>query len=107
VERSEASMIEGARRWSSRRRRRPGVLDDGAIGGVDGRGRSTAEQPCDRTTSKMRGLSPKIISRILDEVRMRKHTHNHTIPNTKFKLKLLQIKYQVLGFTKDKVQNML
>jgi hypothetical protein len=30
---------------------------------------------CDRTTSEMRGLSPKIISGILDEARMRKHTH--------------------------------
>jgi hypothetical protein len=103
VERSEASMTEGARRWSSRRRRRPGVLDDGAIGGVNGRGCSTAEQPCDRTTSKMRGSSPKIISGILNEARIRKHTHKHTILNTKFNLKLLQINSHVLGFTKDKV----
>jgi hypothetical protein len=38
---------------------------------------------------------------ILDEARMRKHTHKHTVPNIKFKLKLLQIKCHVLGFTKD------
>jgi hypothetical protein len=55
----------------------------------------------------MRGLSPKIISGILDEVRMRKHTHKHTIPNMKFNLKLLQIKCHVLGCTKDKAQNVL
>jgi hypothetical protein len=38
---------------------------------------------------------------------MRKHTHKHTVPNTKFKLKLLEIKCHVLGFTKDKAQDML
>jgi hypothetical protein len=35
------------------------------------------------------------------------NTYKHTIPNIKFNLKLLQIKSHVLGFTKDKVQNML
>jgi hypothetical protein len=35
------------------------------------------------------------------------HTNKHTIPNMKFKLKLLQIKCHGLGFTKDKVQNVL
>jgi hypothetical protein len=35
------------------------------------------------------------------------HTHKHTIPNVKFKLKLLQIKYHVLEFTQDKAQNVL
>jgi hypothetical protein len=48
---------------------------------------------CDRTTSKMRGLSPKIISG--DSRRSKNaqtHTNKHTIPNMKFKLKLLQIK---------------
>jgi hypothetical protein len=63
---------------------------------------------CDRTTSEMRGLSPKIISgdsRRSDNAQT--HTHKHTIPNMKFKLKLLQIKYHVLGFTKDKAQNVL
>jgi hypothetical protein len=56
---------------------------------------------CDRTTSKMRGLSPKIIlgdSRRSENVQT--HTNKHTIPNMKFKLKLLQIKCHVLGFTK-------
>jgi hypothetical protein len=38
---------------------------------------------------------------------MRKHTHKHTVQNMKFKLKLLQIKCHVLGFTKDKAQNVL
>jgi hypothetical protein len=35
------------------------------------------------------------------------HTHKHTVPDMKFKLKLLQIKYHVLGCTKDKAQNVL
>jgi hypothetical protein len=63
---------------------------------------------CDRTTSEMRGLSPKIISE--DSRRSENaqtHTHKHTVPNMKFKLKLLQIKYHVLGFTKDIAQNVL
>jgi hypothetical protein len=38
---------------------------------------------------------------------MRKYKHKHTVPNMKFKLRLLQIKCNVLGFTKDKAQNML
>jgi hypothetical protein len=62
----------------------------------------------DRTTSEMRGLSPKIISE--DSRRSENaqtHTYNHAIPNMKFKLKLLQIMCHVLGFTKDKVQNLL
>jgi hypothetical protein len=62
---------------------------------------------CDRTISEMRILSPKIILGILDEARMRKHTHKHTIPNMKFNLKLLQIKCHVLVFTIDKAQNVL
>jgi hypothetical protein len=56
---------------------------------------------CDRTTSKMRGLSPKIISG--DSRRSENaqtHTNKHTKLNMKFKLKLLQIKCHVLGFTK-------
>jgi hypothetical protein len=51
----------------------------------------------------MRGLSPKIISgdsRRSEDAQT--HTNKHTIPNMKFKLKLLQIKCHVLGFTKDK-----
>jgi hypothetical protein len=63
---------------------------------------------CDRTTSEMRGLSPKIIS--VDSRRSENsqtHTHKHTIPNMKFNLKLLQIKCHVLGFTKDKAQKVL
>jgi hypothetical protein len=56
----------------------------------------------------MKGLSPKIIS---DDSRRREnaqtHTHEYTVPNIKFKLKLLQIKCHVLGFTKDKAQNVL
>jgi hypothetical protein len=56
----------------------------------------------------MRGLSPKIIlgdSRRSENAQT--HTNKHTIPNMKFKLKLLQIKCHVLGFTKDKAQNVL
>jgi hypothetical protein len=56
---------------------------------------------CDRTTSKMKGLSHKIISG--DSRRSENaqtHTNKHTIPNMKFKLNLLQIKCHVLGFTK-------
>jgi hypothetical protein len=63
---------------------------------------------CDRTTSKMRGLSPKIISG--DSQRSENaqtHTYKHTIPYKKFKWKLLQIKCHVLEFTKDEAQNML
>jgi hypothetical protein len=63
---------------------------------------------CDRTTSEMRGLSPKIISG--DSRRSENaqtHTHKHTVPNMKFKLRLLQIKCHVLGFTKDRAQNVL
>jgi hypothetical protein len=63
---------------------------------------------CDRTTSEIRALSPKIISG--DSRRSENaqtHTHKHTVPNMKFKLKLIQIKCHVLEFTKDKVQNVL
>jgi hypothetical protein len=63
---------------------------------------------CDRTTSEMRGLSPKIIlgdSRRSENAQT--HTNRHTIPNMKFKLKLLQIKCHVLGFIKDKAKNVL
>jgi hypothetical protein len=63
---------------------------------------------CDRTTSEMSGLPPKIIlgdSRRSENAQP--HTNKHTIQNMKFKLKLLQIKCHVLGFTKDKVQNVL
>jgi hypothetical protein len=64
---------------------------------------SDEEEVCDRTTSKIRGLSPKIISG--DSRRSENaqtHTNKHTIPNMKFKLKLLQIKCRALGFTKVK-----
>jgi hypothetical protein len=53
---------------------------------------------CDRTTSEMRGLSPKIISE--DSRRnenAQTHTNKHIRPNMKFKLNLLQIKGHVLG----------
>jgi hypothetical protein len=63
---------------------------------------------CDRTTSKMKGLSPKIISG--DSRRSENaqtHANKHTIPNMKFKLKLLQIKCHVLGFTEGEAQNAL
>jgi hypothetical protein len=56
----------------------------------------------------MRGLSPKIIlgdSRRSENAQT--HTNKLTIPNMKFKLKLLQIKCHVLGFTKDRTQNVL
>jgi hypothetical protein len=56
----------------------------------------------------MRGLSLKIISG--DSRRSENaqtHTHKHTVPNMKLKLKLLHIKCHVLGFTKDKAQNVL
>jgi hypothetical protein len=49
-----------------------------------------ALQGCDRTTSEMRGLSPKIIlgdSRRSENAQT--HTHKCTVPNMKFKLKLL------------------
>jgi hypothetical protein len=63
---------------------------------------------CDRTTSEMSALSPKIISG--DSRRSENaqtHAHKHTVPNMKFKLKLLQIKCHVLGFTRDITQNVL
>jgi hypothetical protein len=69
---------------------------------------SCSDINCDRTTSEMRGLSPKIISgdsRRIENAQA--HTHKHTLPNMKFKLKLLQIKCHVLGFTKDIAQNVL
>jgi hypothetical protein len=63
---------------------------------------------CDRTTSEIRGLSPKIISGdFRRSENAQTHTYKHTIPYMKFKLKLLQIKCYVLEFTQDKVQNML
>jgi hypothetical protein len=66
------------------------------------------ESFCDRTTSEMRGLSPKII---LGDFRQSEnaqtHTHKHTIRNMKFNLKLLQIKCHVLEFTTDKAQKVL
>jgi hypothetical protein len=58
------------------------------------------EDLCDRATSEMRGLSPKIISGILEEARMHKHTYISIQYHIKFKLKLLQIKCHVLEFTK-------
>jgi hypothetical protein len=66
---------------------------------------TSSGERCDSTTSEMRGLSPKIISG--DSRRSENtqtHTHKHTVPNMKFKLKLLQIKCHVLGFIKDKAQ---
>jgi hypothetical protein len=58
---------------------------------------------CDRTTSKIRGLSPKIISGdSRQSENAQTHTNKHTILNMKFKLKLLQIKCRILGFTKVK-----
>jgi hypothetical protein len=54
----------------------------------------------------MRDLSSKIISG--DSRRSENaqtHTDKHIIPNMKFKLKLLQIKCNVLGFTKGEAQN--
>jgi hypothetical protein len=63
---------------------------------------------CDRTTLEMKSLSSNIISG--DSRRSENaqtHTNKHIIPNIKFKLKLLQIKCHVLGFTKDKTQNVL
>jgi hypothetical protein len=62
----------------------------------------------DRTTSELRGLSPNIISgdsRWSENAQT--HTIKHTIPNMKFKLKLLKIKCHVLEFTQDKVQKVL
>jgi hypothetical protein len=63
---------------------------------------------CDRITSEMRGLSPKIISgdsRCSENVQT--HTYKHAVPYMKFKLKLLQIKCYVIEFTQDKAQNAL
>ena len=50
---------------------------------------------------------PRYYRGILNEARMCKHTHKHTIPIMKFNLKLLQIKCHVLGFTTDKAQKVL
>jgi hypothetical protein len=56
----------------------------------------------------MRDLSPKIISGDSQQSEnTQTHTHKYTVPNMKFMLKLLQIKCHVLGFTKDKSQNVL
>jgi hypothetical protein len=69
---------------------------------------SSSDTNYDRTTSEMSGSSPKIISgdsRWSENAQT--HTHKHTVPNTKFKLKLLQIKCHVLGFITGKAQNML
>jgi hypothetical protein len=56
----------------------------------------------------MRGLSPKIISGdSRQKENAQTHTYMHTIPYMKFKLKLLQIKYHVLEFTKHEAQKML
>jgi hypothetical protein len=58
---------------------------------------SYSDTNCDRTTSEMRGSSPKITSG--DSRRSENaqtHTIKHTVPNIKFKLKLLQIKCHVL-----------
>jgi hypothetical protein len=63
---------------------------------------------CDRTTSEIRGLSPKIISGdSRQSENAQTHTYKHTIPYMKFKLKLLQIKCHVLEFTKDEAQKIL
>jgi hypothetical protein len=70
--------------------------------------RKRMEVVCDRTTSEMRDLSPKIISG--DSQRSENaqtHTYKHIVPYIKFKLKLLQIKCHVLEFTKDEAQKML
>jgi hypothetical protein len=44
-------------------------------GATDVRANGAQRALCARTTLEMRGLSSKIISRILDEARMYKHTH--------------------------------
>jgi hypothetical protein len=51
---------------------------------------------CDRTTSEMRDLSPKIISgdsRLSENAQT--HTSKHTVSYMEFKLKLLQIKCHI------------
>jgi hypothetical protein len=56
----------------------------------------------------MRGSSPKIISGVSRRSEnAQTHSIKHTVLNMKFKLMLLQIKYHVLEFTKDKAQNVL
>jgi hypothetical protein len=58
---------------------------------------------CDKTTSEMRGLSPKIISG--DSQRSENaqtHTYKHTVSYMKFKLKLLQFKCHVYSLHKIK-----
>jgi hypothetical protein len=63
---------------------------------------------CDRTTSEMSDLSPKIISEDSQwNENAQTHTYKHTIPYMKFKLNLLQIKCHVLEFIKDEAQKML
>jgi hypothetical protein len=112
----EGAVYGGGRvSWRGRHSRsggRAGIVEGPAFqirwaGGLH-RGADIPMGGCDRTTSEMRGLSLKIIlgdSRRSENAQT--HTHKHTIPNMKFKLKLLQINCHVLGFTKDKTQNVL
>jgi hypothetical protein len=63
---------------------------------------------CDRNTSKLRDLSPKImLGYFRRSENAQTHTYKHTIPYMKFKLKLLQIKCHIFEFTKDKIQKMI
>jgi hypothetical protein len=69
---------------------------------------SCSDTTCDRNTSEMRGLCPKIISGdFRRSENAQTHTYKHTVPYMKFKLKLSQIKCHVLEFTKDEAQKML
>jgi hypothetical protein len=69
---------------------------------------SSSGTNCDRTTLEMRGSSLKKISGdSRQSENAQTHTYTHTVPNMKFKLKLLQIKCHILGFIKDKAQNVL
>jgi hypothetical protein len=75
---------------------------------IQGSASALRYEVCNRTTSEISGLSPKIISG--DSRRSENaqtHTIKYTVQNMKFELKLLQIKCHVLGFTKDKTQNVL
>jgi hypothetical protein len=57
---------------------------------------------CDRTTSE---ISQYHIGDSRRSENAQIHTYKHTVPNIKFKLKLLQLKCHVLEFIKDKAQN--
>jgi hypothetical protein len=68
---------------------------------------SYSDTNCNRTTSEMRGLSPKIISGILDEARIHKHnTYKHTIPY-EVQVKIIIDYFHILELQEVKLQRIL